>query len=136
MIFNNFALYLNRFSMKEQLESLNSVTINFGENGMTIVNILLAFVMFGVALGIKFQTFKDILKKPKSVIVGLILQWVCLPLVTFLLALVLNPFITPMIALGMILVALTSFVFLLASISSKMNIRMNQKFYYSMLHIS
>lgn len=60
MIFNNFALYLNRFSMKEQLESLNSVTINFGENGMTIVNILLAFVMFGVALGIKFQTFKDI----------------------------------------------------------------------------
>ena len=91
--------------MKEQLESLNSVTINFGENGMTIVNILLAFVMFGVALGIKFQTFKDILKKPKSVIVGLILQWVCLPLVTFLLALVLNPFITPMIALGMILVA-------------------------------
>lgn len=105
MIFNNFALYLNRFSMKEQLESLNSVTINFGENGMTIVNILLAFVMFGVALGIKFQTFKDILKKPKSVIVGLILQWVCLPLVTFLLALVLNPFITPMIALGMILVA-------------------------------
>ena len=105
MIFNNFALYLNRFSMKEQLESLNSVTINFGENGMTIVNILLAFVMFGVALGIKFQTFKDILKKPKSVIVGLILQWVCLPLVTFLLALVLNPFITPMVALGMILVA-------------------------------
>lgn len=91
--------------MKEQLESLNSVTINFGENGMTIVNILLAFVMFGVALGIKFQTFKDIFKKPKSVVTGLILQWVCLPLVTFLLALVLNPLITPMIALGMILVA-------------------------------
>ena len=72
---------------------------------MTIVNILLAFVMFGVALGIKFQTFKDIFKKPKSVVTGLILQWVCLPLVTFLLALVLNPLITPMIALGMILVA-------------------------------
>ena len=46
--------------MKEQLESLNSVTINFGESGMMIVNIILAFVMFGIALGIKLQTFKDI----------------------------------------------------------------------------
>ena len=26
--------------MKEQLESLNSISINFGENGMMIVNIL------------------------------------------------------------------------------------------------
>ena len=34
---------------------------------------------------------------------------------------------------GMILVLLTSFIFLLASISSKMNIRKNHKFYYSML---
>ena len=46
--------------MKEQLESLNSLTINFGEGGMAIVNIILAFVMFGVALGIKLQTFKDV----------------------------------------------------------------------------
>ena len=36
-------------------------------------------------------------------------------------------------AIGMILTALTSFVFLLASISSKLNIRKNHKFYYSML---
>ena len=48
--------------MKEQLESLNGVTINFGESGMTIVNIILAFVMFGVALGIKPHTFKDVFK--------------------------------------------------------------------------
>lgn len=91
--------------MKEQLESLNSVTINFGEGGMMIVNIILAFVMFGVALGIKLQTFKDIIKSPKSVLVGAMLQWVALPAVTFVAALVLSPVITPMIALGMILVA-------------------------------
>lgn len=35
-------------------------------------------------------------------------------------------------AIGMILTTLTSFVFLIASISSKMNIRKNHKFYYSM----
>ena len=91
--------------IKEQLESLNSVTINFGEGGMAIVNIILAFVMFGVALGIKPQTFKDVFKNPKSVILGILLQWVGLPLVTFLTCIALNHWITPMIALGMILVA-------------------------------
>lgn len=91
--------------MKEQLESLNELTINFGGGGMLIVNIILAFVMFGVALGIKPQTFRDVFKNPKSVILGILLQWVALPAVTFTIALILNPLITPMIALGMILVA-------------------------------
>ncbi len=91
--------------MREQLEALNGVTINFGQGGMVIVNIILAFVMFGVALGIKPQTFKDVFTNPKSVILGIFLQWVALPAVTFAIALILNPLITPMIALGMILVA-------------------------------
>ena len=91
--------------MKEQLEGLSDLTINFGEGGMMIVNIILAFVMFGVALGIKTSTFKEVFKKPKSVIIGVLMQWVGLPLVTFLVALALNQWITPMVALGMILVA-------------------------------
>ena len=91
--------------MKEQLESLSDLTINFGGGGMMIVNIILAFVMFGVALGIKTSTFKEVFQKPKSVIIGVLMQWVGLPLVTFLVALALNQWITPMIALGMILVA-------------------------------
>lgn len=36
-------------------------------------------------------------------------------------------------AVGIVLTVLTSFIFLLASIASKMNIRRNHKFYYSML---
>ena len=91
--------------MKEQLESLNALSINFGQGGMAVVNIILAFIMFGVALGIKFQTFKDVFKNPKSVFTGIFLQWVALPAVTFAVALILSPVITPMIALGMILVA-------------------------------
>lgn len=91
--------------MREQLESLSSLTINFGQGGMMIVNIILAFVMFGVALGIKTETFKDVFKNPKSVIIGILLQWIGLPAVTFLVAMILNPLITPMVALGMILVA-------------------------------
>lgn len=91
--------------MKEQLEALNALTINFGEGGMKIVNIILAFIMFGVALGIKMDTFKEVFTKPKSVIVGVLLQWIGLPAITFTVALALSPFITPMVALGMILVA-------------------------------
>ena len=72
---------------------------------MMIVNIILAFVMFGVALGIKPRTIKDVFKKPKSIITGAILQWFALPAITFAVALALSPVITPMIALGMILVA-------------------------------
>ena len=91
--------------MKEQLESLNSVSINFGEGGVMIVNIILAFVMFGVALGIKPRTIKDVVKHPKAIITGAMMQWFALPAVTFAVALALSPIITPMIALGMILVA-------------------------------
>ncbi len=91
--------------MKEQLEGLNALTINFGSGGMTAVNIILALIMFGVALGIKLEMFKNVFKKPKSVILGLCLQWFGLPAITFLLVLLLNNWITPMIALGMILVA-------------------------------
>ena len=72
---------------------------------MAIVNIILAFVMFGVALNIKPRTVKDVFKKPKSIIVGALLQWFALPAITFAVVFALNPFITPMIALGMILVA-------------------------------
>ncbi|MBR5852725.1 MAG: bile acid:sodium symporter family protein [Alistipes sp.] len=91
--------------MKEQLALLDSLNINLGAGEMVIVNIILAFVMFGVALGIKVQTFKEVFKNPKSVIVGMLLQWVALPAVTCLLAIILNPIITPMVAIGMLLVA-------------------------------
>lgn len=98
-------LWPRLFIMKEQLEALNTVILNFGEGGMMIVNIILAFVMFGVALGIKLDTFKKVFTNPKSVIVGVLLQWIALPAITFAVALALSPLITPMLALGMILVA-------------------------------
>lgn len=91
--------------MKEQLLYLDQLTINLGATETKLVNIILAFVMFGVALGIKLETFKDVFRNPKSVLTGISLQWVALPALTCLLAIVLNPVITPMVAIGMILVA-------------------------------
>ena len=84
---------------------IDSINVNLNQSGMTILNVVLAFVMFGVALGIKPSTFKEVFTKPKSVILGVICQLVLLPMLTFLLAIALGNWISPMIALGMILVA-------------------------------
>jgi len=91
--------------MYEQLLILDDVRINFSAGGMHAVNIVLAFVMFGVALGLRTQMFKDILQYPKSAIVGLFSQIIALPALTFLLVIIFNQQITPMVAMGMILVA-------------------------------
>jgi len=79
------------------------VTLNAG--GMNTINIVLAFVMYGVALGIRPGIFVDMLKKPKSVLLGMLCQLVLLPAFTCLLAILLSGWISPMMGLGMILVA-------------------------------
>lgn len=89
--------------MNHPLEALDHVRLNFSSSGLLFLNIALAFIMFGVALGIKFEHFRDLLKNPKSAIVGFISQTFLLPALTFLLVLLLKP--TPTVALGMILVA-------------------------------
>ena len=83
------------------LDALN-VTMN---GGSTLLNIVLAFVMFGVALGIKPATFIDIVKNPKSIITGICCQLVLVPALTLMLIILAGNLISPMIALGMILVA-------------------------------
>ena len=67
------------------------------------VNIVIALIMFGVALDIRWRHFIDLLKNPKSVVVGAVSQFLLLPALTFLLVLIVKP--TPTVALGMILVA-------------------------------
>lgn len=89
--------------MKEALEILDHVRLNFSPSGLLALNITIAFIMFGVALDIKFQHFREVVMKPKSAVIGLISQFVLLPAITFLFILILNP--TPTVALGMILIA-------------------------------
>lgn len=91
--------------MYEALLQLDPVKINFNATGMHIINIVLSFVMFGVALGIKPEQFTTMIKNPKSTLVGLFSQIIALPLLTFLIVVICSDFITPMIAMGMILVA-------------------------------
>ena len=89
----------------EVIAHLDAIKVNMNEAGMNTINIVLAFVMFGVALGIKPKTFVDIVKKPQSIFLGIICQLILLPALTFLLTITFKNWISPMIALGMILVA-------------------------------
>ena len=84
---------------------IDSINVSLNAGGMNTINIVLAFVMFGVALGIKPRTFVDVFTKPKSVILGIVCQFILLPLFTFLLALSLKGSISWTLAMGMILVA-------------------------------
>ena len=84
-----------------EIDAMN-VTMN---GGSTLLNAVLALVMFGVALGIKPRTFVDIVKNPKSIITGIVCQLVLLPALTLVLIMAMGNLVSPMFALGMILVA-------------------------------
>ena len=85
------------------MQELDSVNINFDSGGLWVLNIALGIVMFGVALGITVSDFKQLLKHPKLLLVGILSQFILLPLITFLFIYAINP--KPSIALGMMMVA-------------------------------
>lgn len=89
--------------MEQALQVLDEVRLNFSPSGLMVLNISLAFIMFGVALEINVENFKKILRYPKSVIIGFFSQFLVLPALTFGLVLLIQP--TPSVALGMLLVA-------------------------------
>jgi BASS family bile acid:Na+ symporter len=68
-----------------------------------VMNVSLAVIMFGVALELTIQDFKDIAKNPKATFLGSASQFILLPLLTFVLVWIMEP--APSIALGMMMVA-------------------------------
>lgn len=90
-------------SLFGNLEQLDSIHLNFNQNSLNLMNIAIAFIMFGVALGIRPRHFKDIALNPKPAIVGLLSQYILLPAITFVLVMIIRP--SNAVALGMILVA-------------------------------
>ena len=89
----------------EIINTIDGIQVTLNAGGMNTINIILAFVMYGVALGIKPQIFVEVFRKPKSVLLGILCQLVLLPALTCLLAILLTGWISPMMGLGMILVA-------------------------------
>lgn len=90
-------------SIFNNLEQLDSVRLNFSQGSVNIMNLAIAFIMFGVALGIKPSHFKDVISRPKPAVLGIISQYVLLPALTFLLVIITKPSVA--VSMGMILVA-------------------------------
>ena len=84
-------------------DSLANIHLNFSEDKLFALNLALAFIMFGVSLSIDTENFKEIKRNPKSVITGVVSQFLLLPFLTFIFIY----FTRPMegLALGLILVA-------------------------------
>lgn len=89
--------------METTLQVLDEVKLNFSPSGLFFLNVTLAFIMFGVALEIDLTHFKQIIKKPKSLILGFLSQFLLLPMITFFFVWAIQP--SASVALGMILVA-------------------------------
>ena len=85
------------------IQNIDDIQIHFNSENLWFVNLTLSLVMFGVALDIRVDDFTNLMKSPKPVIVGIISQFLLIPLATFLMIIAINP--TPSIALGMMMVA-------------------------------
>lgn len=82
---------------------MDETLLNFSPASLTLLNAILAIVMFSIAIDLTTRDFKALAKAPKPVLVGLFSQFVVLPALTFLLVLVTKP--QASVALGLILVA-------------------------------
>ena len=82
---------------------IDAIKINFDTESLWVLNIAIAIIMFGVALGITIGDFKRLFKNPKIVFVGVLSQFILLPALTFLAILIIKPH--PSFALGMIMIA-------------------------------
>jgi len=94
---------IHKLQSSHPLAVLDEVRLNFTEGSLLVMNIVIAFVMFGVALNMDFKKFKDVFRNIKPFLFGVGSQFILLPLFTFILVKIINP--TPSVALGMILVA-------------------------------
>ena len=82
---------------------IDEIQLNFNPASLALLNAVLGFLMFGIALDTRVDDFRRLLRMPLAFAVGIGAQFVLLPAITFALTLVMNP--GPSIALGMILVA-------------------------------
>ena len=85
------------------MTDIDLVRLNFNPQSLFLLNVVLGFVMFGVSLELKPEDFKEALRTPRALVIGLLGHHLVFPALTFLLVLALHP--RPSIALGMILVA-------------------------------
>ena len=82
---------------------IDSIKIHFDTETAWILNGVLAVIMFGVALSVSMDDFRQLLQKPKILLVGILSQFILLPLLTFVGIVIIEPY--PSFAIGMMMIA-------------------------------
>ena len=82
---------------------LDDIKIDFDSGSLTFLKIVIALILFGVALDTKLEDFAAAIRRPVPIAIGVVAQFVLLPALTFLLTILLD--VRGSVALGMILVA-------------------------------
>ena len=85
------------------MNGIDEIALNFSPGSLTLLNAILAVVMFSIAIDLSPSDFRRLSRAPKPLLVGLLSQFIVLPMLTFSLILLTQP--RPSIALGLILVA-------------------------------
>lgn len=83
--------------------AIDQITLNFNQSGLLALNAVIGLMMYGMALDMKLDDFKRVVRAPKGPAIGLGAQFILLPAFTFVLTLILP--VTPSMALGMMMVA-------------------------------
>lgn len=82
---------------------LDALQINFDPDSFLLLNLLLALMMFGASLSVRWSDFAVMSRSPRAILIGLFCQFLLLPLLTYFLTRLLS--VDASVALGMILVA-------------------------------
>jgi len=57
--------------MIDKLFELDQAAFNFSDEGKIWLDIVIGFIMFGIALGLKLSDFKILISNPKPILVGM-----------------------------------------------------------------
>lgn len=86
------------------MHPVDTLHLHFNPNQMVILNMAMAFLMFSVALDVKFADFCKVVDFPKSVGVGLLAQFLVFPLLTLGIIAIFQPPVS--VSMGMVLVSM------------------------------
>lgn len=82
---------------------IDEILLNISSSGQLALGLVLALIMYGVALDLRIDDFVDVFRRPVAPLSGLVAQLLFLPAVTWAITMLLKP--QPSIALGMMVVA-------------------------------
>lgn len=84
------------------MHPLDHIRLDFDPGQLVLMNICLAFIMFGIALDLKMGDFRILIKKPRWILICLFSQLLALPAMTLAYIYFTNPIPSVMLGLAMV----------------------------------